>query len=64
MHASGNLREHRVIYGDRPGMCQTKWISKLESGDTVSIVPITRFPGWVNYIYKASIEIFTSPLID
>ena len=64
VHASGNLREHRVIYGDRPGMCQTKWMSRLEPGDAVSVVPMARFPGWVNYVYGASIEIFTSPLID
>ncbi|EON66484.1 hypothetical protein W97_05582 [Coniosporium apollinis CBS 100218] len=64
VHAGGTRREHRAICGDKPGMRQTGWMSRLEPGDTVSIRARARYQGWVNFVEEATMEIFTTCLVD
>lgn len=54
VHASRMTQQHRIMFGDQPGMRQSRWFRKLGAGDTISIRPRAKYSGWVNYVEKAS----------
>ena len=65
LHAITKSSRHRIIYECSP--CTTvhrKWLKNLEAGDQISISAKARYPGWVNFVEGASIEIFTTCLVD
>jgi hypothetical protein len=59
MHASRISQNHQVVYRAEDDL---PWMQSLQAGDRVSIIPRALFPGWQNFVEKASIEIYTDPL--
>ncbi|KAJ6179768.1 hypothetical protein N7519_010229 [Penicillium mononematosum] len=60
VHAGRETMHHRIMYnGDQ----KPRWMQYLQPGDRISIVPRARFPGWRNTVEKASIEVYTSPVL-
>lgn len=59
LHASGIAQNHRVVYRAEDDL---PWMRSLQAGDRVSIIPRALFPGWQNFVERASIEIYTDPL--
>ena len=39
-----------------------KWLSSIRSGDTIKVIPKSRFLGWNNFIREAQIELYVEPL--
>ena len=64
VHASSKTRLHTVVYGQGQHMRQCKWLGNLGAGDVVAVVPIARYPGWVNHVLAARIETYTLCLRD
>lgn len=62
LNAVKKTTKYRIAYGRLYGEREAKWMSKLGPGDKVSILVKARFPGWVNYVYAAGIEVFTTCL--
>lgn len=56
LHASSQTNRHRIVYRNDQDL---PLLSLLRNGDSVSIIPRARFPGWTNYVESASIEIYT-----
>jgi hypothetical protein len=50
--------EDDVLPYHASGLVAAQWISAIRAGDTVSIVPQALFPGWVNFIVEARIELW------
>ncbi|CAG8135882.1 unnamed protein product [Penicillium salamii] len=40
----------------------TYWVRNLQVGDRISIIPMARYPGWMNLVKQASIEVYTTCL--
>jgi hypothetical protein len=59
MHASDVSQHHRVVYRAEDNL---PWMRNLRAGDRISIIPRALYPGWKNFVEKASIEIYTDPL--
>ncbi|CEJ60273.1 hypothetical protein PMG11_08853 [Penicillium brasilianum] len=59
LHASGIAQNHQVVYRAEDDL---PWMRSLQAGDRVSIIPRALFPGWQNFVERASIEIYTDPL--
>ncbi|CAL5868739.1 uncharacterized protein PFLUO_LOCUS2966 [Penicillium psychrofluorescens] len=73
VHASKIVRENVIIYragvenddsavGHGLSVRELGGLAKLRAGDCVSIIPRARFPGWINFVCSASIEIYTMDL--
>ncbi|KAJ5305860.1 hypothetical protein PENANT_c015G08665 [Penicillium antarcticum] len=60
IHASKDAKHHQIIYRDDQNL---HWLSNLQAGDRISIIPRARFPGWKNFVDEASIEIYTDPIL-
>lgn len=60
MHASRVTQNHQVVYRAEDDL---PWMRSLQAGDQVSIIPRALFPGWQNFVEKASIETYTDPLV-
>lgn len=59
MHASGVTQNHHKVYRSEDDL---PWMRSLQAGDRISIIPRALYPGWQNFVEKASIEIYTDPL--
>ncbi|KAJ5381590.1 uncharacterized protein N7496_004018 [Penicillium cataractarum] len=59
MHASRVTQNHQLVYRAEDDL---PWMQSLQAEDRVSIIPRALFPGWQNFVEKASIEIYTDPL--
>ncbi|KAJ5194327.1 hypothetical protein N7491_001664 [Penicillium cf. griseofulvum] len=60
VHARREPTHHRITYQRDQKL---PWMQNLQAGDRISIVPRARFPGWKNTVQKASIEIYTAPVL-
>lgn len=36
------------------------WVGKLQSGDVISVIPRACFPGWVNHVFCAKVDVYTA----
>ena len=57
-HAEGAPRVHTVEW--QRGGKGDMFVRGLGVGDIIELVPYAKYPGWVNYVYSASIEIYTA----
>lgn len=57
-HARDVSQHHRVVYCAEDNL---PWMRNLQAGDRISIIPRALYPGWQNFVEKASIEIYTDP---
>ncbi|OCL12101.1 hypothetical protein AOQ84DRAFT_421174 [Glonium stellatum] len=64
VHASPKPREYCILYGRHSQRRHCRWIDWLEPGDRVAIIPKALYPGWVNYVESASIEVMSTCLRD
>ncbi|KAJ5502602.1 hypothetical protein N7463_005476 [Penicillium fimorum] len=60
VHAKRETTYHRITYQRDQKL---HWMQNLQAGDRISIIPRARFPGWRNTVKKASIEIYTTPVL-
>ncbi|KAJ5372961.1 hypothetical protein N7517_004967 [Penicillium concentricum] len=60
VHAKREATCHRITYQRDQ---ELRWMQNLQAGDRISIIPRARFPGWRNTVQKASIEIYTTPVL-
>ncbi|OQD64298.1 hypothetical protein PENPOL_c008G04684 [Penicillium polonicum] len=60
VHAEREAMNHQITYRRDQKL---RWMESLQEGDLISIVPRARFPGWRNTVEKASIEVYTSPVL-
>ncbi|KAJ9489459.1 hypothetical protein VN97_g3825 [Penicillium thymicola] len=60
VHAGREAMNHQITYSRNQKL---HWMENLQAGDLISIVPRARFPGWRNTVEKASIEVYTSPVL-
>ncbi|KGO37087.1 hypothetical protein PEX1_043940 [Penicillium expansum] len=60
VHAGREAMNHQITYRRDQKL---RWMQNLQAGDRISIVPRARFPGWRNTVEKASIEVYTSPVL-
>ncbi|CAI7568635.1 unnamed protein product [Penicillium palitans] len=60
VHAEREAMNHQITYRRDQKL---RWMENLQPGDRISIVPRARFPGWRNTVEKASIEVYTSPVL-
>ncbi|KAE8138956.1 hypothetical protein BDV38DRAFT_243329 [Aspergillus pseudotamarii] len=60
VHASKKTMCHEITYHRDQNL---RWVQNLEPGDSISIIPRALFPGWRNFVEKASIEIYTMPVL-
>lgn len=58
LHARGVSQHHQVVYCAEDNL---PWMRNLRAGDRISIIPRALYPGWQNFVEKASIEIYTDP---
>lgn len=71
LHAYPHFRTHVQVWGvvagspddDRWTAAGTRWIDELKRGDCVAVRPRAEFPGWVNEVAGARIEVQTSVLL-
>lgn len=59
MHANEVTQHHQLVYRSEDNL---PWMRSLQAGDRISIIPRALYPGWQNFVEKASIEIYTDPL--
>ncbi|KAJ5824915.1 hypothetical protein N7447_007255 [Penicillium robsamsonii] len=60
VHAKRETACHRITYQRDQKL---HWMQNLQGGDRISIIPRARFPGWRNTVKRASIEIYTTPVL-
>lgn len=60
VHARSEVKHHQIAYRRDQNL---QWVLKLQAGDIIRILPRARFPGWKNTVEKASIEIYTAPVL-
>ncbi|KAE8370153.1 hypothetical protein BDV27DRAFT_152308 [Aspergillus caelatus] len=60
VHASKKTMCHEITYRRDQNL---RWVQNLEPGDSISIIPRALFPGWRNFVEKACIEIYTTPIL-
>lgn len=60
VHARSEVKHHQIIYRRDQNLL---WMQKLQAGDIIKILPRARFVGWRNTVEKASIEIYTAPVL-
>ncbi|KAM0811766.1 putative Heterokaryon incompatibility domain-containing protein [Seiridium cardinale] len=47
---------HEIIWNSDGSNVEDKgWLASIRAGDTIQIIPMTRFSGWKNYVYWAEI---------
>ncbi|KAI2617581.1 HET-domain-containing protein [Hypomontagnella submonticulosa] len=46
--------QHHVIGSNDDG----NWLSNIQGGDTVQIIPMAEYPGWINFVVEARIEVW------
>ncbi|KAK9413750.1 putative Heterokaryon incompatibility domain-containing protein [Seiridium unicorne] len=47
---------HEIIWNSDGSNVEDKgWLASIRAGDTIQIIPMTRFSGWKNYVYSAEI---------
>ncbi|KAL9118509.1 MAG: hypothetical protein Q9187_004945, partial [Circinaria calcarea] len=59
VHAKKDPTVHTVVWqsdGLDTEDAQARWIRSLGVGDIIAVVPMARFPGWVNHIYAVQVE--------
>lgn len=57
VHASRQPRRHDNIWDITSGDdVQRAWLEGIEAGDTIQIIPIGIFQGWVNFVYAIEIK--------
>ncbi|KAB8201648.1 hypothetical protein BDV34DRAFT_202268 [Aspergillus parasiticus] len=59
VHASEDTMCHEIIYRSNQNL---QWVQNLQPDDRVSIIPRALFPGWTNFVEKACIDIYTTPV--
>ncbi|CAG8426749.1 unnamed protein product [Penicillium salamii] len=59
VHAQRQTAVHEIVYRRQDS---SRLIQALRTGDHLSIIPLSRYPGWKNTVDKASIEVYTSPI--
>ncbi len=68
LHAHGDFREYKKVWGvdsprdDKWTLHGCRWIKGLKPGDVVTVFPVVEFPGWLNVMEYAKIEIYSSIL--
>ncbi|KAB8261451.1 hypothetical protein BDV32DRAFT_121378 [Aspergillus pseudonomiae] len=60
VHASKKTMCHEIIYHRDQNL---RWVRNLQPGDRISIIPRALYPGWRNFVEKACIEIYTTPIL-
>ncbi|UKZ83771.1 hypothetical protein TrVFT333_011584 [Trichoderma virens FT-333] len=60
--ASREFRTHVNCWDHREPAGQGKWLSSIESGDHIQIVPTASRDGWVNFIQGARIDIWVEEI--
>ncbi|KAJ6124323.1 hypothetical protein N7471_011640 [Penicillium samsonianum] len=60
VHAGRAAMHHRIMFHRDQKL---RWMQNLQAGDRILIVPRALFPGWRNTVEKASIEVYTSPVL-
>lgn len=59
LHAVRKTQHHQQVF-ERD--CRP-WMRQLQDGDQILIIPRATFPGWENFVEKASIEILTDAFL-
>ena len=61
VHAKRAATTHQKVYRDyrNEGL-----LKRIRAGDRVKMFAQARFPGWVNYVERASITVYTACLLD
>ncbi|CAG8137416.1 unnamed protein product [Penicillium salamii] len=57
LHACSQVACYTVHFNQ-----STDWVRNLQVGDRISIIPMARYPGWMNFVKQASIEVYTTCL--
>ncbi|CAG7915866.1 unnamed protein product [Penicillium olsonii] len=60
VHAKKEATHHEIIFRRHEDL---RLMQALQAGDLISIVPMARYAGWMNTVEKASIEVFTAPIL-
>jgi ankyrin repeat protein/nucleoside-triphosphatase THEP1 len=64
VHAKAASTRHRVIGRPHGTNSLSMLLKRLDAGDKVSLSARALFPGWVNFVEEATIEIFTTCFLD
>ena len=68
VHAGRQFKRHVRVWSPSEGsedlhsVLGTKWIPRLRPGDSVHLVPLAEFPGWLNIVEFARLEVYSSIL--
>jgi hypothetical protein len=52
VHAIPELRTHTIVCESRGDGKHAKWVRGLREGDSIVVVPMARFPGWINFVHS------------
>ncbi|KAI4869999.1 HET-domain-containing protein [Hypoxylon rubiginosum] len=50
--------QHDPLYSTDDG----NWLSDIRGGDTIQVIPMAEYPGWINFIIEAHIEIWVGTI--
>ncbi|KAJ8131001.1 hypothetical protein O1611_g2628 [Lasiodiplodia mahajangana] len=58
VHASAIFKRHEITWSaDSEDVSAREWVQSIRGGDTVQIIPKAQWPGWVNFVREAEIEV-------
>lgn len=55
-----DMDRSEVQSSDPEARRRADWVGKLRSGDVISVIPKACFPGWVNNVYFAKVDVYTA----
>ncbi|KAK0218434.1 hypothetical protein EDD85DRAFT_734092, partial [Armillaria nabsnona] len=61
VRADSQYRTHVNVWDhqDAPPLIK-EWMANIKPGDTISVYPRARFPGWVNHVQSVTIDVYTA----
>ena len=60
VHALNHFKKHVNCWDFRDSRGEIGWLSGIQSGDRIQLVPKAYFPGWTNFIKEARIEVWAT----
>ena len=40
------------------------WLAAIQAGDTIQIIPMAHYPGWINFVQSAKVQLWAAPVVE
>jgi len=65
VHASLNFKTHVNTWDSEDGDAELRaWLAAIQVGDTIQIIPMAHYPGWINFVRSAKIQLWAAPVVE